>query len=246
MNIKFIKPEEIATFEYYSLSNADLKDEVWREIDKNKEYLVSNYGRVKSLKKSRERILKPRFIGDYLLVGLLSEGKVKQLLVHRLVAEAFSPNPDAKPQVNHINGIKTDNRVDNLEWVTQSENQLHAYRTGLQGCGENAYQSILTNEQVEWARSVFIPHDTLWGSKALSKKLGVSQSTLHEALVGHTFKNVDGSIHVPYSKKKTPEIIRQEIKRLYKPYDRENGVRALARKFKLDRNTIAKIIKSAD
>lgn len=56
----------------------------------------------------------------------------KKYLLHRLLAQAFIPNPGSKPQVNHINGDKADNRLANLEWVTRSENQLHAYRSGLQ------------------------------------------------------------------------------------------------------------------
>ena len=112
-----------------------MSKEVWRDV-KGYEglYRVSSEGRVKSLKRKfidkigRERyvkecILKPvidRY--GYLLVSLYAGGKQKRHTVHRLVCEAFHENLDNKPQVNHINEIKTDNRASNLEWATAREN----------------------------------------------------------------------------------------------------------------------------
>ena len=79
------------------------------------------------------RVVKQRHDGPgYARVELWQNGKGRKYLVHRLLAQAFIPNPEGKPQVNHIDGNKANNALENLEWVTQSENQLHAYRAGLQ------------------------------------------------------------------------------------------------------------------
>jgi hypothetical protein len=79
------------------------------------------------------RKLKQQITHDgYLRVELHHKGAAKKHSVHRLVASAFVPNPEGKPQVNHKDGNKTNNTHSNLEWVTQSENQLHAYKIGLQ------------------------------------------------------------------------------------------------------------------
>lgn len=96
-------------------------DEVWKSI--NDRYSVSNFGNVKSNYANKERILKPYKNHDgYLMIDLRSPGKRKSISVHRLVAQAFIPNPDNLPEVNHKDENKTNNYVDNLEWCTTEYN----------------------------------------------------------------------------------------------------------------------------
>ena len=117
--------------------------EIWKDI-KGYEglYQVSKYGKVRSIKKSNYHIIKEnRHKQGYPFV-ILSNSKYKYHLVHRLVAEAFIPNPDNKPQVNHINGDKYDNRVENLEWVTMSENMLHSVHKLHPGLFDNRKKPI--------------------------------------------------------------------------------------------------------
>lgn len=105
-------------------------DEIWKDIDGfNGIYKISNTGKVKSLHQKKERILLPRENKGYLEVSLQLHSKTSYRMIHRLVAEAFIENTNNLPQVNHIDGDKRNNCVENLEWVTPSENMLHSFRT---------------------------------------------------------------------------------------------------------------------
>lgn len=113
--------------------------EVWKDIDGYEgKYKISNLGRVKSLVFSnrqstflKERILKPQKNKKYLQVSLCKNNKIKIINIHRLVALTFIPNPNNLPQINHIDGNKLNNIVENLEWCTCSQNIQHAYNNGL-------------------------------------------------------------------------------------------------------------------
>lgn len=114
--------------------------EIWKDIEGYENlYQVSTYGRIKSLSHINNlgRLRPECILGirlsdrGYHSAVLYNNGKPKSFRVHQLVARAFIPNPNNKPHVNHLDGVKGNNLVENLEWVTISENAKHAFKTGL-------------------------------------------------------------------------------------------------------------------
>jgi|ERR1039458_423185 hypothetical protein len=130
----------------------------WARIAKYPDYAVSSDGRVMRVTTEANTrpglILKPSCCGKsrYPAVLLYRDGKRKLCTLHRLVAEAFIPNPENKPQVNHRDGRKTNNKYLNLEWATASENRKHAFAAGLQIPNTGAARAARARKAMESVR----------------------------------------------------------------------------------------------
>lgn len=115
--------------------------EIWKDIPNYiGVYKISTYGNIKSLKRSTKNQykniekIKSTFITNsgYIAVDLFKKSRAERFLVHRLVAKIFIPNPNNLPQVNHIDGNKQNNNINNLEWCSNSQNMKHAYKNKLE------------------------------------------------------------------------------------------------------------------
>ncbi|NBW37979.1 MAG: hypothetical protein EBR30_23755 [Cytophagia bacterium] len=171
--------------------------EEWRDIPEFEGYQVSNFGNVKGIDRLRNgrnglRLTKGQYLKQTLNKKGYPEVRLRKQgchtrLVHKLVASVFLTKPEACTQINHINGIKTDNRVENLEWVTQSENQLHAYKLGLQPSrsGEANGRATLTDEKVTALKELY---NSGKSAKEVAEIMNVSIYTVRAIIAGKSWK----------------------------------------------------------
>ena len=169
-------------------------NEIWKTCKYCGDYEVSNYGRVKSLKRGKTKLLSLSKTQDgYVKCSLYYNNSAHCFRVNRLVAEHFIENPNNKPTVNHIDGNKENNRADNLEWATLSEQMKHAYSNGLKQpmSGLNNYRSKLTADDVRYIRKNYKAHSKEFGMLALAEKFNVSPVCIKRAYNRITYKDVE-------------------------------------------------------
>lgn len=177
--------------------------EIWKDVVGYEDsYEISNLGNCRSKDRKifmdcyggyerefKGQVLKTNKLRNgYLRFTLMDKGVTKRFSVHRLVALNFIPNPENKPQVNHIDGNKENNHVDNLEWCTSSENHKHAHRIGLESQkGSKNNGSKLTEEDVEKIK-VMLLHEI--HVPTIAKMFNVSRGTIYPIKKGKQWKHV--------------------------------------------------------
>ena len=172
---------------------------MWKQINDFPSYQISDTGEIKSLERTitnslgqtyvlKARILKPRTSGKgYIKVTLRKDNKSFEKYIHILVAEHYIDNPENLPVVNHKDGNKQNCSVDNLEWITYSGNNQHAYDNNLKSRGEGFYNAKLTEKDVAEIKKL----GKYTTYQNIADKYGVTKATIRDILVNRTWKNVN-------------------------------------------------------
>ena len=180
-----------------------MEKEIWKDaVGFEGLYQVSNKGRVKSLDKTVEYVDGRKYFYKSKILALISAVKDKyyqvnintgsgrlKLYVHRLVATAFLPNPKNKKQVNHIDLNGKNNNLENLEWATPSENELHSYRNGKKSVnllGEEHGMAKLTEKE-----ALYILKSKQFSTKYFAKKYNVSENTIRNIKTRNSWKHLN-------------------------------------------------------
>lgn len=171
--------------------------EVWKPLvyqdKKFANFEVSNTGKLRNIKTGTIYRQYKNHQGYYqVCVSLGGRNAKKVFRVHRAVAETFIAKVKDKPVINHKDGNKENNNVDNLEWVTSQENTIHALKTGLlvPKSGVENGQAKFTEEQIKYIRSHYVERGKEFGCNALARKFNVDHSVISNIVHNKTYKNV--------------------------------------------------------
>lgn len=210
--------------------------ETWKRF-KNTTYSVSSTGCVYN--EYSGKILKPFPNNNgYLTVDLFHNTVRERVLVHRLVAIAFIPNPENKPFVNHIDGNKQNNCVENLEWCTPSENSIHAIETNLSAKGSGKTLAKLTEADVLEIQEAFEQ-----GVKdyVLAEKYGVTSGVISSIRLGKTWKHVSGKVFEPSGPNPVKKLTGEDIPQIRQYFKDGLNDAEIGRKYNVARGTINQI-----
>lgn len=213
------------------LEIADLPNEIWKDVlGWEGIYLVSNLGRIKSFswRQYKGNILKPQNQRGYRSVTLSHNGQHKMMMIHRIVANAFIPNPENKPTVNHIDTNRQNNIVSNLEWATSKEQIRHARLNGRfpDISGHKNPLALLDANQV-----IFIFNSNKINSE-LAKDFNVSSETIRSIKAGRRYGKTTGKEFV---KKGIRRLTKEEVILIYK----EKGtIREIGRNHRISSATV--------
>lgn len=156
--------------------------EIWKDMVSDSNYEVSSYGNIRHKKNMKNRAFRLDSKGYYRFNT--SNGTFHP---HKEVAKAFIDNSENKPFINHIDAIRTNNNVDNLEWCTQKENMQHAYNIGTRGKGEKHGRAILSEEQVKEIKYKLL--ETMM-QKDIAKMFNVSEGAIQGIARGNNWSHI--------------------------------------------------------
>lgn len=158
--------------------------EHWKFIKDFEDYEISTLGNIRRKYKKGYKYRKPIIQGGYSHVTFSKDNSFKKMQIHRLVCLAFIPNTESKPCVNHINGIKTDNRIENLEWCTHSENEKHSFEF-LGKITNGIKRRVFNKNKINEINQML---NNGMSQRAIARKLNVSSSTISNLTTGKTYK----------------------------------------------------------
>jgi DNA-binding CsgD family transcriptional regulator len=220
-----------------------VKEVIWK-CYKNTNYLISNTGEVFS--KKTNKVLKQQINPcGYNQVTLYLDGDKINCRVHRLVTSVFLGDSDL--QVNHIDGVKTNNCLENLEYVTSKENHEHAIRTGLMPLGSLRPFAKLIEEDVVTIKRLMMRG---LSDQEISEKVNTVTATISKIRQGKRWKHVLPELNVPRSSKQTSENSRgkrkltaEEVLEIRNLYEDGKSLAEIGRSFKVHSGTIDAIVK---